>query len=131
MYTVAYKRPMQKIGFNKQNPENGKNRQHLNMMPLSNIEVLESGWNIYLGVPGYVKEEVSISLDKELLTIQGEHPVSEHSFVKNEWNAGPFKRSFRLPENADTENIAAEMNNGILTVFIPKKEKRVSKIDIK
>ncbi len=131
MYTVTYKRPMQKIGCNKQNPENRMNRQNLNMMPLSNIEVLESGWKIYLSVPGYTKDEVSISLQKEILTIKGEKQVLDQSFVKNEWNFGPFERSFRLPAEVNTEAIDAEMFNGVLAVFIPKKEKFVSKIEIK
>ena len=52
-------------------------------------------------------------------------------YNRKEWSLESFDRSFRLPEDANMEEISAEMKNGILTVFLHKTEKKVSKIEVK
>ncbi|XP_066389021.1 18.1 kDa class I heat shock protein-like [Miscanthus floridulus] len=85
-------------------------------------------------VPGLKKEEVKVEVeDGNVLQISGERS-KEHEEKNDRWHrversSGKFLRRFRLPENAKTEQIKASMENGVLTVTVPKEEAR--KADIK
>ncbi|CAD6203033.1 unnamed protein product [Miscanthus lutarioriparius] len=85
-------------------------------------------------VPGLKKEEVKVEVeDGNVLQISGERS-KEHEEKNDRWHrversSGKFLRRFRLPENAKTEQIKASMENGVLTVTVPKEEAK--KADIK
>ncbi|KAJ1253818.1 hypothetical protein BS78_K177900 [Paspalum vaginatum] len=78
-------------------------------------------------VPGLKKEEVKVEVeDGNVLQISGERS-KEQEEKNNKWHrversSGKFLRRFRLPENAKTEQIRASMENGVLTVTVPKEE---------
>ncbi|KAL7147799.1 hypothetical protein ABFS83_06G132400 [Erythranthe nasuta] len=85
-------------------------------------------------VPGLKKEEVKVEVeDGNILQISGER--SKEKEEKNEkWHRversfGKFIRRFRLPENAKLEEVKAAMENGVLTVTVPKEE--VKKPEVK
>ncbi|XP_019177971.1 PREDICTED: 17.8 kDa class I heat shock protein-like isoform X2 [Ipomoea nil] len=85
-------------------------------------------------VPGLKKEEVKIEIeDDRILQISGERNVEKEekneTWHRMERSSGKFMRRFRLPENAKMEEIKASMENGVLTVTIPKAE--VKKPDVK
>ncbi|KAG2553079.1 hypothetical protein PVAP13_9KG501052 [Panicum virgatum] len=68
-----------------------------------------------------------------MLQISGE-PSKEQEEKNDKWHriersSGKFLRRFMLPENAKTEQISASMENGVLTVTVPKEE--VKKPDVK
>eukprot|EP01018_Ginkgo_biloba_P006526 Gb_22089 [translate_table: standard] len=76
-------------------------------------------------LPGLKKEEVKIEVEEDrILQISGERNKEEEQ--KNEkWHRiersrGSFLRRFRLPENAKVDEIKAVMENGVLTVTVPK-----------
>ncbi|XP_015060620.1 18.1 kDa class I heat shock protein-like [Solanum pennellii] len=89
-------------------------------------------------VPGIKKEEVKVEVEEgRILKISGER--SKEDEEKNEqWHrmersSGKFVRRFRLPENVKMEEIKAAMENGLLTVTVPKEEEKkpqVKAIDI-
>ena len=85
-------------------------------------------------VPGLKKEEVKVEVeDGNVLQISGERS-KEQEEKNNRWHrversSGKFLRRFRLPENAKTEQIKASMENGVLTVTVPKEE--VKKPEVK
>jgi len=85
-------------------------------------------------VPGLKKEEVKVEVeDGNVLQISGERS-KEHEEKNDRWHrversSGKFLRRFRLPENSQTEQIKASMENGVLTVTVPKEEAK--KADIK
>ncbi|VVB16622.1 unnamed protein product [Arabis nemorensis] len=89
-------------------------------------------------LPGLKKEEVKVEVeDKNILQISGER--SKENEEKNDtWHrleraSGKFMRRFRLPENAKVEEVKATMENGVLTVTVPKtpeKKPEVKAIDI-
>ncbi|XVE79490.1 hypothetical protein DITRI_Ditri14bG0063400 [Diplodiscus trichospermus] len=85
-------------------------------------------------VPGLKKEEVKVEVeDDRVLQISGERNIEKEdkndTWHRLERSSGKFMRRFRLPENAKMDQIKASMENGVLTVTIPKLE--VKKPDVK
>ncbi|KAF4374292.1 hypothetical protein F8388_002190 [Cannabis sativa] len=85
-------------------------------------------------VPGLKKEEVKVEVeDDRVLHISGERNVEKEdkndTWHRVERSSGKFMRRFRLPENAKMDQIKAAMENGVLTVTIPKEE--IKKPDVK
>ncbi|XP_047090073.1 17.9 kDa class I heat shock protein-like [Lolium rigidum] len=78
-------------------------------------------------VPGLKKEEVKVEVeDGNVLQISGERNKEQEeksdTWHRVERSSGRFLRRFRLPENAKAEQIKASMENGVLTVTVPKEE---------
>uniref|UniRef100_A0ACD5TX84 Uncharacterized protein n=1 Tax=Avena sativa TaxID=4498 RepID=A0ACD5TX84_AVESA len=85
-------------------------------------------------VPGLKKEEVKVEVDDgNVLQISGERNKEQEeksdTWHRVERSSGKFLRRFRLPDNAKTEQIKASMENGVLTVIVPKEEAK--KPDVK
>ena len=98
--------------------------------PLVNISEDENAFEIELAVPGFKKEDFKINLEKLVLTISldKKEDKEEKQYNKREFVYKSFSRSFTLPENSDGEKISAEYVDGILKVFIAKKEEEKEKI---
>jgi len=80
-------------------------------------------------LPGLKKEEVKVEVeDGRVLQISGERRKEmeerNDTWHKIERSSGKFSRSFRLPENVKMEEIKASMENGVLTVTVPKVEEK-------
>ena len=77
-------------------------------------------------IPGLGKEEVSVDLEENVLTVSGlKHSHSEDTntrYIRKELKRSSFKRSFKLGENINHKKIKADFNNGLLLITIPKKE---------
>ncbi|KAA8539649.1 hypothetical protein F0562_026341 [Nyssa sinensis] len=85
-------------------------------------------------VPGLKKEEVKVEVeDDRILQISGERNRDQEekgdTWHRVERSSGRFMRRFRLPENAKVNQMKAVMENGVLTVTVPKEE--VKKPDVK
>jgi HSP20 family protein len=83
-------------------------------------------------LPGIREEEVKLSVDGDVLSISVENVGKAKEETKEEGgikvhrierSAAFARRAIRLPESANTENISADLNHGVLTVHIPKREK--------
>ncbi|KAJ4947961.1 hypothetical protein NE237_000130 [Protea cynaroides] len=85
-------------------------------------------------LPGLKKEEVRVEVEEgRVLQISGER-TKEQEEKNDQWHriersSGNFLRRFRLPENAKMDQVKAAMENGVLTVTVPKEE--VKKPDVK
>jgi HSP20 family protein len=105
--------------------------------PQVDIAETKNDFQIELAVPGMKKEDFSIDMKKDQLIISGERKHAEKkddkSYHSVETSYGKFTRSFFLPENIEAENIEATYADGILTISIPKDEKKglVKTIQIK
>ncbi|KAK9168266.1 hypothetical protein Syun_000406 [Stephania yunnanensis] len=89
-------------------------------------------------VPGLTKGEVKVEVEEgRVLQISGERRREAEEKTDNwhrmERSSGKFVRRFRLPENAKVEQVKAAMEDGVLTVTVPKvevKKPEVKSIDI-
>lgn len=90
-----------------------------------NIYESEAGYHLDLSVPGRNKEDFAISIDKNLLTASYEKKQEAETSVKTikkEFAFASFKRSFTLDDKINAEAIEARYDNGILRLYLPKKE---------
>jgi len=95
--------------------------------PRVNIKDENGAFFIEASVAGYNKDEINLEMAGDTLTLSGSKKenkkTEDDGYRKKEFFCSNFNRSFSLTEEVDRENISAEVDNGILTVKIPKKEK--------
>ncbi|MFT4023532.1 MAG: Hsp20/alpha crystallin family protein [Flavihumibacter sp.] len=91
-----------------------------------NIVENKDGYHLEVNAPGRNKEDFKVQVDKNLLTISYEHKEEAASEdlkqIRREFSAYSFSRSFSLDEKIDAANIRAKYENGLLKVFVPRKE---------
>jgi HSP20 family protein len=90
-----------------------------------NIHEDEQGYHLELSAPGRSKEDFVIKLDQNQLTIASEKKEvenTEYRTIRREFKTNSFKRSFTIDNKINAEAIQAKYENGILKVFLPKKE---------
>jgi HSP20 family protein len=94
--------------------------------PAVNISENDNQFDVELAIPGLNKEDIKISLDKNVLSVSADkktETVDENKkFTKREYSFNSFSRSFTLPESADQSKIEADYVAGILKLTIAKKE---------
>jgi len=102
------------------------NDRLVNKVPAVNIAETENEFHIELAVPGLKKEDMKISLDKNVLSVSAEKKTENvdesKKYSKREYSYNSFVRSFTLPETADQSKIEAEYTDGILKLNVSKKE---------
>lgn len=83
-------------------------------------------------LPGVKPEEVDIHITGDTLTIKGERKTEEEikreNYLYQEHRYGAFSRSVSLPAGLNTDKAQASLENGILTLTIPKAEEAKPKV---
>jgi HSP20 family protein len=92
--------------------------------PAVDIKETEKEYLVTAELPGLKREDVKVTLDEGVLTIEGERSqekveLSEKTH-RTERFYGTFCRSFTLPEYTDAVGIRAESKDGVLRVHVPK-----------
>jgi HSP20 family protein len=94
--------------------------------PKVNIHETADGYHLELIAAGRYKEDFKVNIDKDLLTISFEKKEDienkDYKTIRKEFTLNSFKRSFSLDEKIQTDAIQAKYENGILKLFLPKKE---------
>jgi HSP20 family protein len=94
--------------------------------PSLDISEDEQRYVVTVELPGTKREDITIELKDQILTIRGEkRNEREEKKEQSRWierSYGSFSRSFTLPANAAADRVKADFNNGVLTVEIPKAE---------
>ena len=106
--------------------------QNFNENYLPNLDLAEDNEFVYVEVelPGMKKEDIKITLEDNILTLEGEKKsnYSEKLTPHNmERCFGSFKRSFSLPVEVDRDKISAEFSDGVLSIKFKKSEKHIIK----
>jgi HSP20 family protein len=93
--------------------------------PRVDISENDGQYLVKADIPGVAKEDIKVTVDNDVLTIQGERKQEKEEenkhFHRVERFYGSFIRSFTLPEDADATALKAASQEGQLTVTIPKK----------
>lgn len=96
--------------------------------PASDAASTEDAYEINMELPGVEADDIDIAVDDGQLTIRGEKRFQREekgrTYYFSEREYGAFQRSFRLTADADAEKVAADFQNGVLTVRIPKAKPR-------
>lgn len=104
------------------------NSRNLGMnVPAVNIQENEDEFVMELAAPGKKKEDFNVELDNEVLTISSEEKEEHRSeekgkYTRREYSYNSFTRSFTLPDSANSDKIAANYQDGVLKITIPKLE---------
>lgn len=86
-----------------------------------NVSEDENQFKIEFIVPSLSKEDISVSLEDDLLKVKYEKPEdSTQKYVPS------FEKVFTLPEDINDKKIDAKAENGILTISIPKLKKKTT-----
>ncbi|MBS3756895.1 MAG: Hsp20/alpha crystallin family protein [Desulfobacterales bacterium] len=82
-------------------------------------------------LPGVKKDDISIDVRNNVLTLSGERKqdedVNEENFYRRERFYGRFQRAFTLPDDVDADNIDAHFDGGVLKITVPKTEESQKK----
>ena len=105
-------------------------------MPTVDISETEGEYLIKAELPEVRKEDVKVTVENGVLTLQGERRQEKEEkgkrFHRVERSYGSFVRSFTLPESVDEGSVKAEYKDGVLNLHLPKSEKVKPKaIDVK
>ena len=102
-----------------------------NIMPAVNLSENDKTYSVDLVAPGYKKEDFTIKVDDDVLTISAETKNERveggdgREYSRREYSRSAFTRSFKLPENAKDDSISAKYDDGILQISIPKTKNQV------
>ena len=104
--------------------------------PSVDISETEKEYIIKAELPEVKKEEVKVSVENGVLTLQGERKQEKEEKGKKyhriERSYGSFMRSFSIPDDADEAAVSAEFKDGVLSVHLRKSEKAKPKsIEVK
>lgn len=94
--------------------------------PALDVEESEDNFTLHVELPGVSPDDVNVSLEENVLTIEGERRFYNESgadgFRRIERHFGRFHRSIRLPDRVDAEAVQATARDGVLTILVPKAE---------
>jgi HSP20 family protein len=99
--------------------------------PALDISERKDAYLVTVELPGVEADDLEITLEDGLLTIQGERQFtqesSEQQFHRVERRYGAFRRSITLPAHVMAEGIEATVDNGVLQIMVPKLEEATPK----
>lgn len=98
--------------------------------PRVDVSENDNAFVIKAEIPGVNKDDVKVTLENGVLTLQGERRQEREEkgwrFHRMERSYGHFMRCFTLPGNVDEAHLKASFHNGLLEVDIPKLEQTPS-----
>jgi HSP20 family protein len=104
--------------------EIGKAANGSTLTPKVDIFEDEQGFELQFFLPGFKKEEISIDVSNNQLTVSGERVPEKtegRKCIVSESGFGKFSRNFNLPEEANADAISASFRDGVLHLTIAKK----------
>jgi HSP20 family protein len=94
------------------------------MAPAAEVAESDGDVVVKLEVPGVEKDQITISVTDDVVTVRGEirkeSEEKKKSFYRQEIRYGAFERMLGLPAEVDASKAAAELKNGMLKITLPK-----------
>ena len=94
-------------------------------LPHADIYETQDALRVILEMPGVEKDNVEVHVEEGVLNVAGRLDLSKYKGLQplyTEYNIGHYSRSFRLSSKIDQSKIGAEMNDGVLSLTLPKVE---------
>ena len=92
-------------------------------VPSTDAYETEDGLTLVMEMPGVAPDGLDVSLEDGVLRVEGRLDFSKYQGlapVYTEYNVGHYARSFSLSDKVDQDNIGAKLEDGVLTLTLPK-----------
>ena len=102
--------------------------------PAINVKESDTAYTVELAAPGLRKEDFNVNIDRDgNLHIRMESKAEKKDednkshYLRREFSYSKFEQTLLLPDDVDKDGIEAKVNDGVLTVNLPKTEKKEDK----
>jgi HSP20 family protein len=102
--------------------------------PAINVKESEKDYVVELAAPGMKKEDFDIKINDDgdlMIKMESKQEKKEEDkkshYLRREFSYSKFEQTLILPDDVEKDNIAANVNDGVLTIDLPKVEKVPSK----
>jgi HSP20 family protein len=103
-------------------------------VPYADIYETEDALCVVMEMPGVEKKDLDVALENDVLRVDGQIDFTKYEGMEpvyTEYNVGHYTRSFTLSNKIDQEQISAQLDDGVLTLTLPKaKEAQPRRISI-
>lgn len=92
-------------------------------VPYTDIHETDDALTVVMEMPGVEKAKINVSLENDVLKVDGQIDFSKYEGMEpvyTEYNVGHYTRSFTLSSKIDQEKISAQLEDGVLTLTLPK-----------
>lgn len=92
--------------------------------PRTDVVETEQGYQLEVELPGIARDQLEIEVANDTVTVKGERKLASdpEAYHRVERPYGSFNRVFFLPDWVDRPGIQAKLNDGVLSLFLPKRE---------
>jgi len=98
--------------------------------PAVNVAEFDKHFQLEFAAPGFEKSDFRVEVEKDqlIVSVAKEENTEEKNdqYTRREFRYGNFRRMFTLPDSVDAGKVEAHYENGILRVFLPKKETEIA-----
>jgi HSP20 family molecular chaperone IbpA len=100
--------------------------------PRVDIAEVDDNMLLYVDLPGVKSEDVDVRFENRELQIRAKMTpaATEPHFLLKEYGVGDYYRAFSVTDDVDADKIRADLNDGVLTVHLPKvaalKQRRIT-----
>ena len=94
-------------------------------LPTTDIYETQDALNVVMDMPGVQKNNIDVAIEDGVLRVSGRIDFDKYEELQpiyTEYNIGHYSRSFRLSSKIDQTKISAELNDGVLSLVLPKVE---------
>lgn len=100
---------------------------HSSRMMKTDVKDHDDHYDVYVDLPGFKKDEISVELNDGYLTVSAEKALNEdvkdengEKYIRKERFSGSMSRSFYVGDDMKQEDIHAKYENGVLSLEVPK-----------